>query len=101
MDRSSIRGHRVVLHARSTDRAASLGEFASRSEGVLVGDLQSGAGNSGTRSSGSPTASRWSAASPPSAWTSSTAIPAEAGPLPSFGDSSGLFARCPIRRCCS
>ena len=36
-------GHRVVLHARSTDRAAALGELASRSEGVVVGDLQSGA----------------------------------------------------------
>jgi NAD(P)-dependent dehydrogenase (short-subunit alcohol dehydrogenase family) len=36
-------GHRVVLHARSTGRAAALGELASRSEGVVVGDLQSGA----------------------------------------------------------
>jgi NAD(P)-dependent dehydrogenase (short-subunit alcohol dehydrogenase family) len=36
-------GHRVVLHARSSDRAAALGELASRSEGVVVGDLQSGA----------------------------------------------------------
>ena len=36
-------GHRVVLHARSTDRAAALGELASRSEGVVIGDLQSGA----------------------------------------------------------
>ena len=35
-------GHQVVLHARSTDRAAALGELASRSEGVVVGDLQSG-----------------------------------------------------------
>jgi NAD(P)-dependent dehydrogenase (short-subunit alcohol dehydrogenase family) len=35
-------GHRVVLHARSADRAAALGELASRSEGVVVGDLQSG-----------------------------------------------------------
>jgi NAD(P)-dependent dehydrogenase (short-subunit alcohol dehydrogenase family) len=36
-------GHRVVLHARSADRAAALGELASRAEGVVVGDLQSGA----------------------------------------------------------
>lgn len=36
-------GHRMVLHARSTDRAAALGGLASRSEGVVVGDLQSGA----------------------------------------------------------
>ncbi|MBR0822974.1 SDR family NAD(P)-dependent oxidoreductase [Bradyrhizobium liaoningense] len=36
-------GHRVVLHARSTDRVTSLGELASRCEGVVVGDLQSGA----------------------------------------------------------
>lgn len=36
-------GHRVVLHARSADRAAALGEFASRSEGIVVGDLQSAA----------------------------------------------------------
>ena len=36
-------GHRVVLHARSTDRAAALGELAARSERVVVGDLQSGA----------------------------------------------------------
>ncbi|MVT64964.1 SDR family NAD(P)-dependent oxidoreductase [Bradyrhizobium pachyrhizi] len=35
-------GHRVVLHARSTDRAGSLGDIASRAEGVVVGDLQSG-----------------------------------------------------------
>ncbi|MGY4182727.1 NADP-dependent 3-hydroxy acid dehydrogenase YdfG [Bradyrhizobium sp. USDA 4518] len=35
-------GHRVVLHARSADRAAALGEFALRSERVVVGDLQSG-----------------------------------------------------------
>jgi NAD(P)-dependent dehydrogenase (short-subunit alcohol dehydrogenase family) len=34
-------GHRVVLHARSADRAAALGVLASRSEGVVVGDLQS------------------------------------------------------------
>lgn len=36
-------GHRVVLHARSADRAAALGDLASRAEGVVVGDLQSGA----------------------------------------------------------
>src|SRR4051812_19838112 len=34
-------GHRVVLHARSADRAAALGVLASRSEGVVVGDFQS------------------------------------------------------------
>ena len=36
-------GHRVVLHARSTDRAAALGEIATRAERVVVGDLQSSA----------------------------------------------------------
>jgi NAD(P)-dependent dehydrogenase (short-subunit alcohol dehydrogenase family) len=36
-------GHRLVLHARSAERTAALGELASRSEGVVVGDLQSGA----------------------------------------------------------
>ncbi|MFT4121946.1 SDR family NAD(P)-dependent oxidoreductase [Bradyrhizobium sp.] len=36
-------GHRVVLHARSADRAAALGEIASRSARVVVGDLQSAA----------------------------------------------------------
>ncbi|MET3989516.1 NAD(P)-dependent dehydrogenase (short-subunit alcohol dehydrogenase family) [Bradyrhizobium sp. S3.9.2] len=35
--------HRVVLHARSAERAASLGEFASRAAGVVVGDLCSAA----------------------------------------------------------
>src|SRR6478609_3436789 len=35
-------GHRVVLHARSAHRAAALAELASRSDGVVVGDLQSG-----------------------------------------------------------
>jgi NADP-dependent 3-hydroxy acid dehydrogenase YdfG len=34
-------GHRVVLHARSAERRASLGEFASRAAGVAVGDLRS------------------------------------------------------------
>ena len=36
-------GHQVVLHARSQDRAAALGDLASRSAGVVVGDLSSGA----------------------------------------------------------
>jgi NAD(P)-dependent dehydrogenase (short-subunit alcohol dehydrogenase family) len=36
-------GHRVVLHARSAERAASLGAFASRAAGVAVGDLSSAA----------------------------------------------------------
>jgi NAD(P)-dependent dehydrogenase (short-subunit alcohol dehydrogenase family) len=36
-------GHQVVLHARSRERAASLGPLAPRSAGVLVGDLASGA----------------------------------------------------------
>jgi NAD(P)-dependent dehydrogenase (short-subunit alcohol dehydrogenase family) len=36
-------GHRVVLHARSAERAASLGDFASRAAGIAVGDLQSAA----------------------------------------------------------
>jgi NAD(P)-dependent dehydrogenase (short-subunit alcohol dehydrogenase family) len=36
-------GHRVVLHARAPDRAVTLGELTSRSEGVVVGDLQSAA----------------------------------------------------------
>jgi NAD(P)-dependent dehydrogenase (short-subunit alcohol dehydrogenase family) len=35
-------GHRVVLHARSAHRASAIAELASRSEGVVVGDLQSG-----------------------------------------------------------
>jgi NAD(P)-dependent dehydrogenase (short-subunit alcohol dehydrogenase family) len=34
-------GHKVVLHARSADRAAALGEFAKRSVGMVVGDLSS------------------------------------------------------------
>ncbi|QIO36072.1 SDR family NAD(P)-dependent oxidoreductase [Bradyrhizobium sp. 1(2017)] len=34
-------GHRVVLHARSADRAAALGEITSRAAGVVVGDLGS------------------------------------------------------------
>ena len=36
-------GHRVVLHARSAERAASFGAFASRAAGVAVGDLRSAA----------------------------------------------------------
>ncbi|MCK1391526.1 SDR family NAD(P)-dependent oxidoreductase [Bradyrhizobium sp. 1] len=32
-------GHRVVLHARSADRAAAVGEFSSRCAGIVVGDL--------------------------------------------------------------
>lgn len=36
-------GHRVVLHARSADRAAALGELTSRAAGLVVGDLRSAA----------------------------------------------------------
>jgi len=36
-------GHQVVLHARSTGRAATIGELASRSAGIVVGDLRSAA----------------------------------------------------------
>jgi len=36
-------GHRVVLHARSQDRAAGIGALASRSAGVAIGDLGSAA----------------------------------------------------------
>lgn len=36
-------GHRVVLHARSADRAAALGQLASRAAGMVVGDLRSAA----------------------------------------------------------
>lgn len=36
-------GHQVVLHARSAERAASIGEVASRASGVVVGDLRSAA----------------------------------------------------------
>ncbi|RZI38051.1 SDR family NAD(P)-dependent oxidoreductase, partial [Herbaspirillum sp. HC18] len=35
--------HRVVLHARSADRAAALGELTARATGVVVGDLGSAA----------------------------------------------------------
>ena len=34
-------GHQVVLHARSPDRAAALGELASWAAGVVLGDLRS------------------------------------------------------------
>ena len=34
-------GHQVVLHARSADRAKTIGEIASRAAGVVVGDLRS------------------------------------------------------------
>src|SRR6516225_5972136 len=36
-------GHQVVLHARSTGRAATIAELASRSAGIVVGDLRSAA----------------------------------------------------------
>ncbi len=36
-------GHRVVLHARSADRAAALGGLASRAAGLVAGDLGSAA----------------------------------------------------------
>jgi NAD(P)-dependent dehydrogenase (short-subunit alcohol dehydrogenase family) len=35
------RGHAVVLHARSTDRASTLDGLASRAAGVVIGDLRS------------------------------------------------------------
>src|SRR3954469_9508732 len=35
-------GHQVVLHARSSDRAAALADLASRATGLVVGDLRSG-----------------------------------------------------------
>ncbi|MBR0961502.1 SDR family NAD(P)-dependent oxidoreductase [Bradyrhizobium japonicum] len=34
-------GHRVVLHARSADRAAARGGLTSRAQGLVVGDLRS------------------------------------------------------------
>src|SRR3954454_908809 len=34
-------GHRVAVHARSRERAAAFGDLASRSAGVVVGDLSS------------------------------------------------------------
>jgi NAD(P)-dependent dehydrogenase (short-subunit alcohol dehydrogenase family) len=36
-------GHAVVLHARSRERASAVGDLASRSAGVVVGDLRSAA----------------------------------------------------------
>jgi len=36
-------GHQVVLHARSEDRAATLGELASRATSIVLGDLRSAA----------------------------------------------------------
>lgn len=36
-------GHRVVLHARSADRADALGELRSRCAGIAIGDLTSAA----------------------------------------------------------
>jgi NAD(P)-dependent dehydrogenase (short-subunit alcohol dehydrogenase family) len=35
-------GHRVVLHARSRERASAFGDLAPRSAGVVIGDLGSG-----------------------------------------------------------
>src|SRR4051794_32585192 len=34
-------GHKVVLHARSEFRAASVAEIASRADGIVIGDLSS------------------------------------------------------------
>jgi NAD(P)-dependent dehydrogenase (short-subunit alcohol dehydrogenase family) len=34
--------HQVVLHARSSDRAAAVADLASRAAGLVVGDLRSG-----------------------------------------------------------
>ncbi|MHB0769819.1 SDR family NAD(P)-dependent oxidoreductase [Bradyrhizobium sp. 5.13L] len=36
-------GHRVVLHARSADRAAAFGQLSSRAAGLVIGDLRSAA----------------------------------------------------------
>jgi NAD(P)-dependent dehydrogenase (short-subunit alcohol dehydrogenase family) len=36
-------GHKVVLHARSADRAATISRFASLSAGIVIGDLRSAA----------------------------------------------------------
>src|SRR5262245_40653970 len=36
-------GHRVVLHARSKERAAALSDLAPRAAGVVIGDLASAA----------------------------------------------------------
>ena len=37
-------GHEIVLHARSSDRAAALSKMTPRSAGVVIGDLRSAAG---------------------------------------------------------
>jgi NAD(P)-dependent dehydrogenase (short-subunit alcohol dehydrogenase family) len=42
-DRLIREGHHVVVHARSRARATALGDLASRSAGVVVGDLRSAA----------------------------------------------------------
>ena len=34
--------HQVILHARSSDRAAAVADLASRAAGLVVGDLRSG-----------------------------------------------------------
>src|SRR4051794_16971073 len=36
-------GHEVVLHARTTERAASIGDVALHASGVVIGDLSSAA----------------------------------------------------------
>jgi len=36
-------GHKVVLHARSAERAATIGELAPRAAGIVLGDLRSAA----------------------------------------------------------
>jgi NAD(P)-dependent dehydrogenase (short-subunit alcohol dehydrogenase family) len=36
-------GHQVVLHARSSDRAATVGDLAARAAGIAIGDLRSAA----------------------------------------------------------
>jgi NAD(P)-dependent dehydrogenase (short-subunit alcohol dehydrogenase family) len=36
-------GHDVVLHARSTERAAALADLSPRATGIVIGDLRSGA----------------------------------------------------------
>src|SRR5689334_19827084 len=40
-------GHRVVLHARSAERAAAAADFTSRAAGTAVGDLRSAAETKG------------------------------------------------------
>src|SRR3954470_2902157 len=34
-------GHRVILHARSRERASAVDDLAARSDGVVIGDLSS------------------------------------------------------------